>query len=163
MWNTDDRCYIVVGKGMITAGILIQVNGKTQCTVRLSDGTEKKLPIKRLYATEERAIQASQKATKKSGTTEVQPFWNLEDIVAMKDCFLSHGQYHHALTFMMELLTGRRIGDILALRWSDIYYPNGRIKRDLEIEESCFLRLKFSDIYNNLKISNFNPGAEKKH
>lgn len=135
MWNIGDECYIVVGRGAASAGTLMQLNGKTQCTVHLVGGTEKKLPIKRLYSTEERAIQASQKATKKSGTTEVQPFWNLEDIVAMKDCFLSHGHYHHALTFMMGLLTGRRVGDILTLRWSDIYYPNGRIKRDLEIEE----------------------------
>lgn len=70
----------------------------------------------------------SRYATKKKGKTEVDPFWYLEDIKNMMDYFQNKKQWHHYTTFMFGLLLGRRVGDTLALRWSDLYYENGKMK-----------------------------------
>ena len=73
--------------------------------------------------------------TKKAGKTEVYPFWNLDDIKKMVDIFTGKEQWHWRLAFMFGLLMGRRVGDTLKLRWSDIYEENGRRKTHLMIEE----------------------------
>lgn len=135
MWNIGDSCYIVVQSGEVAHVTIQEINGKTRCTVVNDDGERIKVSTKSIYDTQSRALDASHKSTKKTGPTEVQPFWNLEDIVHMANTFKSHGQYHHYLAFMFGILTGRRIGDVLALRWDNIYACNGRMKRDLEIQE----------------------------
>ena len=70
----------------------------------------------------------SRYATKKKGATEVEPFWYLEDIKNMMDKLQNLKKPYHYTTFMFGLLLGRRVGDTLAMRWSDLYYENGRMK-----------------------------------
>lgn len=72
---------------------------------------------------------------RKEGKSEVYPFWNIEDIKAMADYFLEKEWYHHYLAFMLGLLLGRRIGDTMRFKWSDFYWPNGRMKDELIIKE----------------------------
>ncbi len=71
----------------------------------------------------------------KKRKTECYPFWNLSDIKKMIDGFTEREQWHWRLAFMIGLLMGRRVGDTLNLKWSDLYYANGRHKTYLEIEE----------------------------
>lgn len=70
----------------------------------------------------------SRYATKKKGSTEVEPFWYLEDIKNMMDILRNKKKPYHYTTFMFGLLLGRRVGDTLAMRWSDLFYENGRMK-----------------------------------
>lgn len=74
---------------------------------------------------------ASRYVTKKRGKTEVYPFWNLQDIYNMINYFRNKKQWHHYLTFMLGLLLGRRVGDTLSLKWSDLYYDNGKMKNEI--------------------------------
>lgn len=60
------------------------------------------------------------------------PFWNVEDMLNIIDCFEKKGQMHHQLTFTLGLLLGRRISDTLSFEWSHFYYKNGQIKREIE-------------------------------
>jgi integrase len=73
----------------------------------------------------------SRYATKKKGKTEVYPFWELKDFKSMMDYFLEHEQWEYHFIFMLGLLLGRRIGDTIALRWSDLYFENGKIKDEI--------------------------------
>lgn len=78
----------------------------------------------------------SRYATKKKGKTEVYPFRSVEDIKGMMDWFRNKEQWDNYLTFMFGILLGRRIGDTLSIKWSDIYYENGRMKDEITtIEE----------------------------
>ena len=63
---------------------------------------------------------------------EVYPFWNVEDMKGMMDCFLMKEQWNHYLTFMLGLLLGRRIGDTLSFKWKDIFNKNGTIKDEIK-------------------------------
>ena len=75
-------------------------------------------------------------ATKKKGKTEVYPFWNMEDIKNMLDWFKDNSEWDGYLTFMFGLLLGRRIGDTISMKWSDLYYENGKQKTEIRtIEE----------------------------
>lgn len=71
-------------------------------------------------------------ATKKSGKTEVYPFWNLEDINKMITFFKNNKDWESYLTFMFGLLLGRRIGDTVMVKWSDFFYENGKQKREAD-------------------------------
>lgn len=78
----------------------------------------------------------SRYATKKKGKTEVYPFWNMEDIKKMMDWFKEMRYYDEYLIFMFGLLLGRRIGDTVSMKWSDIFYENGTQKMEINtIEE----------------------------
>jgi integrase len=75
-------------------------------------------------------------ATKKKGKTEVYPFWNLEDIKNMVEWFENHNEWDGYLITMFELLLGRRIGDTVSMKWSDLYYENGNQREEITtIEE----------------------------
>jgi integrase len=75
-------------------------------------------------------------ATKKKGKTEVYPFWNLEDIKNMVEWFENHKEWDGYLITMFELLLGRRIGDTVSMKWSDLYYENGNKREEIvTIEE----------------------------
>lgn len=67
--------------------------------------------------------------------TECYPFWNLEDIKKMIDGFTNKEQWHWRLAFIIGLLMGRRVGDTLDLKWSDLYDQDGKHRIYLEIEE----------------------------
>ena len=75
-------------------------------------------------------------ATKKTGKTEVYPFWNLEDVYKMINYFKQKEDWDSYLTFMFGLLLGRRIGDTIMVKWSDFFYENGNPKDEIDtIEE----------------------------
>lgn len=75
-------------------------------------------------------------ATKKKGKTEVQPFWNMEDIKDIVEWFEKNEEWDGYLITLLELLLGRRIGDTVMMKWSDLYYENGNRKDEINtIEE----------------------------
>lgn len=67
-------------------------------------------------------------ATKKKGKTETQPLWNMSDIKAVIDWFIDNNEWDGYFTTMLELLLGRRVGDTISMKWSDLYHENGRRK-----------------------------------
>lgn len=74
--------------------------------------------------------------TKKKGKTEVQPFWNMEDIKDIVEWFEKNEEWDGYLITLLELLLGRRIGDTVMMKWSDLYYENGNRKDEINtIEE----------------------------
>lgn len=88
-------------------------------------------------------------ATKKKGKTEVQPFWNMEDIKDIVEWFEKNEEWDGYLITLLELLLGRRIGDIVMMKWSDLYYENGNRKNEIDtIEEQKTGKI------TNLPISN---------
>lgn len=75
-------------------------------------------------------------ATKKKGKTEVYPFWNLEDIKNVVEWFENNEEWDGYLITLLELLLGRRIGDTVSMKWSDLYYENGNRREEVTtIEE----------------------------
>lgn len=75
-------------------------------------------------------------ATKKKGKTEVYPFWNLEDIKNVIEWFERNNEWDNYLITLLELLLGRRIGDTISMKWSDLYYENGNQREEVTtIEE----------------------------
>lgn len=75
-------------------------------------------------------------ATKKKGKTEVYPFWNLEDIKNVVEWFEKNEEWDGYLITLLELLLGRRIGDTVSMKWSDLYYENGNQREEVTtIEE----------------------------
>lgn len=59
-------------------------------------------------------------ATKKKGKTEVYPFWNMVDIKNVVEWFENNNEWDGYLITMLELLLGRRIGDTVMMKWSDL-------------------------------------------
>ena len=88
-------------------------------------------------------------ATKKKGKTEVQPFWNMSDIKNVVEWFEKNNEWDGYLITLLELLLGRRIGDTVMMKWSDLYYENGNRKDEINtIEEQKTGKI------TNLPISN---------
>lgn len=74
--------------------------------------------------------------SKKKGKTEVYPFWNMNDIKNVVEWFEKNNEWDGYLITMLELLLGRRIGDTVMIKWSDLYYENGNRKSEINtIEE----------------------------
>lgn len=87
--------------------------------------------------------------TKRKEKTEVYPFWKMEDIRNVVEWFENNHEWDGYLITMLELLLGRRIGDTVMMKWSDIYYENGSRKREINtIEEQKTGKV------TNLSISN---------
>lgn len=88
-------------------------------------------------------------ATKKKGKTEVQPFWNMEDIKNVVEWFEKNNEWDGYIITLLELLLGRRIGDTVMMKWSDLYYENGNRKSEIDtIEEQKTGKI------TNLPVSN---------
>ncbi len=88
-------------------------------------------------------------ATKKKGKTEVQPFWNMSDIKNVVEWFEKNNEWDGYLITLLELLLGRRIGDTVMMKWSDLYYENGNRKSEIDtIEEQK------TGKFTNIPISN---------
>jgi len=71
-------------------------------------------------------------ASKQRGKTEVEPFWNIEDIKNVIEWFENSDEWDGYLITMLEILIGRRIGDVVKMKWSDLYYENGKKKREID-------------------------------
>ena len=61
----------------------------------------------------------------------VYPFWKMEDIRNVVEWFENNNEWDGYLITMLELLLGRRIGDTVMMKWSDLYYENGNRKREI--------------------------------
>lgn len=74
--------------------------------------------------------------TKKKGKTECDPLWEMSDIKNVVEWFEKNNEWDGYLITLLELLLGRRIGDTVMMKWSDLYYENGNRKSEINtIEE----------------------------
>lgn len=68
-------------------------------------------------------------ATKEKGrTTKVEPFHSFEDLNKVLKYFKDNKKYHHWLISCLMISLGRRVGDTMSLKWSDLYTHNGKFK-----------------------------------
>lgn len=67
---------------------------------------------------------------------EAKPLKSLRDINKLKNYFLERGEYRNYLLVTVCLNTALRIGDVLKLKWLDIYsFDSGMCKEYIEIRE----------------------------
>ena len=67
--------------------------------------------------------------TKEKGEeTKVEPIHTFEELLAIEDYFKSNEQYQYWLIGWLIASLGRRVGDIVALKWSDLYKINGSFR-----------------------------------
>lgn len=70
--------------------------------------------------------------TKEKGElTKGDPFHSFEDLNKVLKYFADNGQYHHWLISCLMVSLGRRVGDTVALKWSDLYTHNGKFRSRL--------------------------------
>lgn len=111
--ESDDEC---------EEGILKYSNGKSQVWVKF------------LYDNGEYLVSDITMKTKKSGSTKTRHL-TIKEIVKFMTYFREREKYDDFMTFMLELLLARRIGDTLSLDWFHFYYENGNKRSTLEIAE----------------------------
>ena len=68
-------------------------------------------------------------ASKKKGETRVDPFLCFSDIEKLINWFKDNKQYDNYLITIFGLFMGRKIGEILSIKWSDLYEENGTLKQ----------------------------------
>ena len=69
------------------------------------------------------------KAIKTKGVeTKVEPFATFQDLRQVQEFFWNHRNYDYWLIGWLMVSLGRRVGDIINLRWSDIFFPNGEFR-----------------------------------
>lgn len=61
-------------------------------------------------------------------STRVDPFRTYQDLESILNYFLNKKMYHHWLTSCLMVSLGRRVGDTMALKWSDLFLPNGKFR-----------------------------------
>ena len=67
--------------------------------------------------------------TKEKGEeTKVEPIHTFEDLLSIEDYFKENKQYQYWLIGWLIASLGRRVGDIVALKWSDLYKINGAFR-----------------------------------
>ena len=106
-------------------------------------------------------------ANKKAGyDTEGDPLWNMDDIKRLVEWFEKHNDWDGYLITLFELLLGRRIGDIVCLRWSDFYKKDGRKENELNhfVEQKTgknnkmpISKMVFESIENYLEHTKIDP------
>lgn len=70
--------------------------------------------------------------TKEKGElTKGDPFHSFEDLNKVLKYFADNGQYHHWLISCLMASLGRRVGDTVGLKWSDLYTHNGKFRSKL--------------------------------
>ena len=102
-------------------------------------------------------------ATKKKGKTEVYPFWNLEDIKNVVEWFENNNEWDGYLITLLELLLGRRIGDTISMKWSDLYYENGNQREEVTTIEEQKTGKTTEIPIGNLVFEVVNKYCEKKN
>ncbi|WP_024854752.1 hypothetical protein [Mediterraneibacter gnavus] len=113
--ETEEDC---VDENDSTETILKYTNSKSEIWIKCIFDGECYIPFKVV------------RSTKKSGTTLVRPFYKTSEIKDMMDYFRDNNKNKEFLVFMLGILLARRIGDTLSLKWSDLYYENGK-KKDI--------------------------------
>lgn len=64
-------------------------------------------------------------------STRSEPFRSYEDFEKIMNYFMNKKFYHHWITGWLMTALGRRIGDTVHLKWSDIYRKNGQYRERL--------------------------------
>lgn len=64
-------------------------------------------------------------------STRVDPFRTYEDLEKVLNYFLNNQMYHHWFTSCLMVSLGRRVGDTIGLKWSDLFLPNGEYRERL--------------------------------
>lgn len=64
-------------------------------------------------------------------STRVDPFRTYEDLEKVLNYFLNNQMYHHWFTSCLMVSLGRRVGDTVGLKWSDLFLPNGEYRERL--------------------------------
>ncbi len=65
------------------------------------------------------------------GSTRKEPFRTYEDLEKVLNYFIDKKMYHHWFTSCLMFSLGRRVGDTIMLKWSDLFLPNGEYRRRL--------------------------------
>ena len=71
---------------------------------------------------------ARQVTKEKGEETKVEPIHTFEELLAIEDYFKDNKQYQYWLIGWLIASLGRRVGDIVALKWSDLYKINGNFR-----------------------------------
>ena len=100
--------------------------------------------------------------TKQKGKTEVDPFWNIDDLLNIIKWFKDKGDYDSYLITMFCLLMGRKIGDTVSMKWLDFYDDNGNQREEYSSgKESIVICPAVSDAIDYyLEMTNRNPKME---
>lgn len=64
-------------------------------------------------------------------STRVEPFRTYEELKKVLDYFMNNQMYHHWFTSCLMVSLGRRVGDTIALKWSDLFLANGEYRERL--------------------------------
>lgn len=64
-------------------------------------------------------------------STRVEPFRSYEDLEKVMNYFKDNGFYNHWITGWLMVSLGRRVGDTIALKWSDIFAKSGKYRERL--------------------------------
>lgn len=64
-------------------------------------------------------------------STRKEPFRTYEDLKKVLDYFMNNLMYHHWFTSCLMVSLGRRVGDTIALKWSDLFLANGEYRERL--------------------------------
>lgn len=105
--------------------------------------------------------------TKEKGEeTKVEPIHTFEELLAIEDYFKDNGQNQYWLIGWLISSLGRRVGDIVALKWSDLYKINGNFRDRLstlkEEKTGKTIGLSFSNfararVEEYCEMENINP------
>ena len=105
--------------------------------------------------------------TKEKGEeTKVEPIHTFDELLAIEDYFKNGGQYQYWLIGWLISSLGRRVGDIVSLKWSDLYKINGSFRDRLSTlkEEKTgktiglsFTNFARSRIEEYCELENINP------
>lgn len=99
-----------------------------------------------------------------SEPTRVEPFRTYEDLEKVMNYFKDNGYYNHWITGWLMTSLGRRVGDTIALKWSDIFRKDGKYRERLtQLEEektgkklaprlNALARLKIDEYIDMMKI-----------
>jgi len=66
-----------------------------------------------------------------SEPTRVEPFRTYEDLEKILNYFKDNKMYHHWFTSCLMVSLGRRVGDTISLKWSDLFLPSGAYRERL--------------------------------
>ena len=64
-------------------------------------------------------------------STRVEPFRSYEDLEKVMNYFKDNGYYNHWIIGWLMTSLGRRVGDTIALKWSDIFRKDGKYRERL--------------------------------
>ena len=64
-------------------------------------------------------------------STRVEPFRTYQDLEKILNYFKENEMYHHWFTSCLMVSLGRRVGDTISLKWSDLFLQNGLYRERL--------------------------------